>query len=120
MHELSVAMALHRACLQECPQGGLELVQVRVGELSGVEPDLLEFAWSACIAETRDAGAILEIEFCQASQVCDRCGPVNEKQPGSWLRLCPYCESPLRVQGGDELEITAITTKVAPRMEQEA
>ena len=34
---------------------------------------------------------------------------IRERQPGTWLRLCPRCEGPLRVEGGDVLDVVAIT-----------
>lgn len=122
MHELSVAMALHRACREEAqgPDERIVLVRVQIGELAGVEPDLLEFAWSACIQDSGDEGARLEIEYLAAKQVCARCGPIEERQPGTWLRLCPYCEDPLRVEGGDELDIVALSFEEAALTEQKS
>ncbi len=110
MHELSIAMALYEACKKEPhrPEEFLVEVRVLIGEFAGVQPDLLEFAWKACIRETPDEGATLEIQYEVARQVCDQCGPVGERQPGSWLRLCPHCGCPLRIEGGHELDIIAL------------
>lgn len=76
-----------------------------VGELSAVEPELLQFAWQAVTTGTPDEGSRLEVEWRPARQTCLKCGEVAERGAGSWLRLCPRCESPLRVEGGDELDI---------------
>jgi len=108
MHELSLVTEIHRACRARIDaQGGgrLERVQLAVGELSAVEPDLLTFAWQAVTADGPDAGAVLEVEWRPARQVCEGCGVVPERAAGSWLRLCPRCQQPLRVEGGDELDI---------------
>jgi hydrogenase nickel incorporation protein HypA/HybF len=111
VHELSVATELYAACRDEIAlRGGgvLASVTVDVGELSAVEPDLLRFAWEAVVAETADGGAALEVCWCSARQTCPACGPVAERQPGTWLRLCPHCEAPLLVEGGRELDIVRL------------
>ncbi len=108
MHELSLVTEVHRTCRQRIDaQGGgkLERVRLAVGELAAVEPDLLTFAWEAVIQDGPDAGATLEVEWRPARQVCEGCGVVPERAAGSWLRLCPRCERPLRIEGGDELDI---------------
>jgi hydrogenase nickel incorporation protein HypA/HybF len=83
-------------------------VWVAVGELSAVEPDLLRFAWEAVTAGTRDAGSTLEVEWRPARQVCERCGEPSERAAGSWLRLCPRCQGPLRLEGGMELDLVRL------------
>lgn len=88
--------------------GSLECVTVVVGELAAVEPDLLEFAWQAQVAGGPDAGARLLVDWRGARQLCEACGEVSERAPGTWLRLCPRCERPLAVQGGDELEVATV------------
>jgi hydrogenase nickel incorporation protein HypA/HybF len=108
MHELSLVTEVHRACRARVDaQGGgrLEHVTIAVGELSAVEPDLLAFAWEAVTAGGPDAGAVLEVEWRPARQTCADCGEIAERAPGSWLRLCPRCQQPLYIEGGDELDI---------------
>jgi hydrogenase nickel insertion protein HypA len=108
MHELSLITEVYRAARAnvEARGGGrLERVDLAVGELAAVEPDLLGFAWQAVTEGGPDAGATLKVEWRLARQVCDSCGDIPERAAGSWLRLCPHCERPLRVEGGDELDI---------------
>jgi hydrogenase nickel incorporation protein HypA/HybF len=112
MHELSIATEIHRACrtrIEAQGRGRLEKVRLAVGELSAVEPDLLAYAWEAVVAEGPDAGAVLDVEWRAARQVCESCGDVPERAAGSWLRLCPRCEAPLRVEGGDELDLLSFS-----------
>jgi hydrogenase nickel incorporation protein HypA/HybF len=113
VHELSIATALYDGCRAEIERGGggggvLSAVRVAVGERSGVEPQLLEVAWRAITDGGRDDGAELSIDWCPCEQTCAACGTIEQRQPGAWLRLCPSCESPLRVEGGDQLDITEI------------
>jgi hydrogenase nickel incorporation protein HypA/HybF len=85
--------------------GRLTSVTVAVGELSAIEPDLLSFAWEAATAGGSDAGSKLLVEWHPARQTCAACGVVADRAPGSWLRLCPACGLPLRIEGGDELDV---------------
>lgn len=112
MHELSLVTEIYRTARRavEANGGGrLELVRLAVGELAAVEPDLLSFAWEAVTRDTRDAGARLEVDFRPAKQTCASCGVVPERAPGTWLRLCPRCDGPLGIEGGDELDVLNVT-----------
>ena len=112
MHELSVAIELLRACHADVEARGggrLQSVSIHVGELSGVEPILLARAWPAVVAGSPHEGARLVIDSEPAEQSCPACGVIAERQPGTWLRLCPLCDGPLRVQGGDALDIVTLT-----------
>jgi hydrogenase nickel incorporation protein HypA/HybF len=104
-------MELYRVCRSELQARGgarLDEVRVAVGEFSAVEPELLRFAWEAVTCEGPDAGARLDIEWHPTRQRCPECGDVVERQPGSWLRLCPDCEGPLHLEGGHELDILSL------------
>ena len=80
-----------------------------IGELAAVEPKLLEFAWQAVTADGVDAGARLDVEWHAVRQLCESCGDVAEPQAGSWLRLCPDCSAPLRLEGGRELDLLSLS-----------
>jgi len=111
VHELGIATEILRsACAELEPRGGgrLTRVGVRIGELEAVEPPLLQYAWQALTADGEHAGARLVVEWVPAVQSCPSCGDVRERQPGSWLRLCPHCERPLRVRGGRALELREV------------
>jgi hydrogenase nickel insertion protein HypA len=112
MHETALAaeiLRIARGTVLGNGGGRLTGVSVVVGELSAVEPDLLSFAWEALTEEGGDAGATLEVEWRRALQLCAACGEVPERAAGSWLRLCPRCGDPLRIQGGDELDVARVT-----------
>lgn len=115
MHEMSIAVSAYRICRESADRHGaarLERVRMAVGEMASVEPALLRSAWEAVVAGSPDEGSRLEIEFRPALQTCAACGPVPGRAPGSWLRLCPACERPLRVEGGRELDVLDLTLKV--------
>jgi len=111
MHELNLATEIHRTCratIEARGPGRLDSVRVAVGELSAVEPELLVYAWQAVVAGGPDAGATLEVEWHAARQVCEACGE-REHEPGDWMRICPDCGRPLRIEGGNELDVVDLT-----------
>ena len=112
VHEMGLAVEIHRIARDatEARGGGrLESVTVVVGDLAAVEPELLEFAWTAAIAGGPDEGARLIVDWRPARQRCAHCGDVSERAAGSWLRLCPRCQAPLTVTGGDDLEVRRVS-----------
>ena len=111
MHEMGIAVEVYRACRKVVAEHGgnrIERVRLAVCELTAVEPDLIEFAWEAVTVEGPDQGSVLEITWCPAHQFCPGCGEEKERSRGSWLRLCPDCDTPLAVSGGDELDIMEV------------
>jgi Zn finger protein HypA/HybF involved in hydrogenase expression len=94
--------------------GPLDSVTVAIGDLAIIDPDLLESAWKTIVAGSADAGARLIIDWRAAKQICPRCGEIRERVPGSWLRLCPHCEEPLAISGGDERDVRTITFSDGP------
>jgi hydrogenase nickel insertion protein HypA len=124
VHEIGLAAEIHRiarAVADDNGGGRLETVTVAVGDLAAVEPPLLEFAWHAVVEGTADAGAALIVEWERARQDCAACGEVAERAPGSWLRLCPTCGEPLRVTGGDALDVLRVAfSDGAPERERGA
>lgn len=125
VHEMGLALEIHRACRARLAPHGparIDSVKVAVGELSAVEPEILRYAWEAVVADGPDAEATLEIEWHPARQVCDDCGEIRERVDGTWLRFCPRCEMPLRVEGGRQLDVVqfAFTPLLdVPRVEVE-
>ena len=87
----------------------MEEVQVAVGELSALEPELLRFAWEAVVENGPHAGCRLAIDWRPAHQLCPACGAEKPRAAGSWLRLCPDCGGPLQLEGGDDLDILHVS-----------
>ncbi|NUP95973.1 MAG: hydrogenase maturation nickel metallochaperone HypA [Planctomycetaceae bacterium] len=111
MHEMSLAQSLldiARADVDAHPGLHPRLVRIAVGELASVEPKLLELAWREIGAELGSPAPQLEVDYCPCVQTCPTCGPVPDRQPGSWMRLCPSCDATLHVTGGDELDFVEI------------
>lgn len=108
MHEMGLALEILKATRKAAEArtvGQLEDVQVMVGELSSVEPELLVYAWEAATRGGPEEGSTLTVLWQPARQTCATCGVVEERAAGTWLRLCPRCDLPLQVAGGDELTV---------------
>jgi len=95
MHELSIAREIFDIIEAERVRHGFEVVEkvrLRVGGLSGVEPQALEFAFEVIREDTCAAQADLEIEMEPTKLVCRQCqfttndnyGPNACKQCGSF------------------------------------
>jgi len=85
-------------------------VRIRVGELAGVDAQLLETAWSLARTGTCCERAHLEVDGESARWCCPRCD--RAIPPGLALR-CPDCELPARLASGDALILERIEMEVA-------
>jgi len=113
MHEYSIVQALLNRVEAECASRGATAVHrlsVRIGELSGIEPDLLATAWETFREDSICKGAPLEIRRVQAHWECPRCQATIAKG----MRLqCVACETPAKLAGGDEIVLDQIEMEVA-------
>lgn len=112
MHELGIATEIYRSCrrrMAEHPAGRLETVKVAIGELAGVEPDLLRYAWEAVVQGGPDQGAVLEVEWHAAWETCGSCGHLPERGARGWFRICDRCGKMLHVKGGHEMDLLRFT-----------
>lgn len=107
MHELSIATSIVETVLQEMQRRQLPAVQtiaVRVGALSGVVPEALEFSFSAIINGTPLAGTQLAIEQVPLQGKCRDCG--LDFSVVEFIFACPHCRSgQIEITRGEELEI---------------
>jgi hydrogenase nickel incorporation protein HypA/HybF len=103
MHEYSIVQALlERVAAEASARGATTVTRLRVsvGELSGVEPDLLATAYDTFRERTLCERAPLEITRVVARWACPRCE--REIERGAILR-CGICEIPARLRAGDEI-----------------
>lgn len=115
MHELSVCQALLRQVRATAESRGAELVHainVRVGPLSGVEPELLEAAYEVARRDTIAANATLVVERTAVAVRCRVCGESSDASPGRLA--CGRCGSPdTELVGGDECMLVSVELTVA-------
>jgi len=110
MHELSVAHAVVATVVDALPSPAPRVLQVRlrIGELSGLVPQALEFAYDVAAQGTPLADATLVIERSPIVIDCPACGPQTIASAREFR--CPSCGDLCgTVIGGKELEILDIT-----------
>lgn len=111
MHELSIAVSIVEAVEEELArrnEPGAQAVIVRVGALTGVVPDALQFAWAPATAGTRLAGSALRIELQDVVVFCPVCA-AERTLPSIQLMQCPVCGAPVhQVVRGSELQIVGV------------
>lgn len=112
MHEYSIVGSLLDRVEREAAQRGATQVtalSVRIGELSGVETELLATAYDTFRERTICDGATLRITRVPARWACPRCDQTIV--PGNVLR-CSDCEEPARLVEGDEILLDRIEMEV--------
>jgi hydrogenase nickel incorporation protein HypA/HybF len=112
MHEYSIVQALLTRIDAEARARGahaVRRVRVRVGELSGIEPELLASAYELCREDTICTAAALEIEPVAARWTCSCCGRAIAR--GAVLQ-CAGCGAPARLMQGDEIILERIEMEV--------
>ncbi len=111
MHELSIAMRLVESLEEELANEGdltVITVNIRIGALTGLVPEALEFSWEIASDDGRLKGSKLAIETVDAAGYCPQC---QEERTISNLQSfrCPVCLSPIKqITGGHELEILTL------------
>ncbi|MEU7057043.1 hydrogenase maturation nickel metallochaperone HypA [Streptomyces sp. NPDC046197] len=117
MHELSIATAIVEQAGELARADGADAVSavtVRVGELAGVVPDALCFAFEVAREGTALADARLVVEQVTARAWCVPCAEefLVGMPPFFW---CPHCDRPSQeLRSGRELEITGIEGAPVP------
>jgi hydrogenase nickel incorporation protein HypA/HybF len=110
MHELgiiqsAVGMALETARAQDAHR--IHVLRMRVGALSGVVPDALQFAFDLACQGTIAEGAVLEIETVAAACWCAACQ--REFTCQDFLAECPQCHAVSdQLRRGRELELVSV------------
>jgi len=94
MHELAIANSLFQAVQTEAqrhPGMRVGRVGLRIGELSGVDPEALRFSFDAIVKETPFDPLPLEIELCPRRHCCPGCGHTFPVREPDYASDCPRC-----------------------------
>jgi len=112
MHEYSIIQSLVDsvdAAVKETPDAIVVRVRIEIGDLSGVDVDLLATAFETFRDGTCCANADLSIERVSTQWVCPACDrPIAH---GAVLR-CAWCDEPARLAAGDEILLRQIEMEV--------
>jgi hydrogenase nickel incorporation protein HypA/HybF len=110
MHELGIAqniLEIVRQSVSKDQEPSIKWIRIRVGDLSGVVPDSLDFCFSALISETDMRQAGLAIERVPTKSRCKSCGHPFEIE--DMVFVCPACKSTnVELITGKELQVVEI------------
>jgi hydrogenase nickel incorporation protein HypA/HybF len=116
MHEAGIAQAALGHIVEQSRihgRGRATRVVLRIGALSGVDPEALRFALEAILPDSPVAGACVEFELVSALARCPVCR--TEFQPGASLFECPACKAlGATVVQGRELDLVRIDFTETP------
>ena len=107
MHELSIAEAALDIVRQSVPAGAeLKVVHLRAGPLRGIEPEAMQWAWSAATRDSEFDGAELRIEILPWTLRCADCGRTFIGD--DMFAPCECGSETTGPDGGDELLIVSL------------
>lgn len=110
MHELSLleeTLSLAVGYAQQQGATRIHRLTLRVGQLSGVVPEALQFAFDVVVQGTMAETAVLAIETLPAICYCPTCR--QDFQPSDWIYECPTClHLCSEVRQGRDLELVSL------------
>ena len=112
MHEYSLVQSLMERIAQEAAARhavAVHRVRLTIGELSGVEPELLDTAFGIVREGTICAGATLEILRVPARWACSGCGAAIT---AGGILQCARCGAPARLTAGDDILLEQLEMEV--------
>jgi hydrogenase nickel incorporation protein HypA/HybF len=110
MHEVSLMKGLLDVVTATAEREGadrIDLIHLRIGEMSGVNIDSLRFAFGILSKGTPAENGRLEFEEVPLSGRCGDCG--NDFHPNDMVFKCPSCGSvSIEIRTGREMEVDYI------------
>jgi len=110
MHELSIALGILKIAENETAKAKankVDLIELEIGTLAGIEFDSLDFIWSSAVKDTVLEKAVKKITIIKAQAKCIDCDTVFDIN--FVYDSCPKCNSFLkRIIKGKELRVKAL------------
>ncbi len=111
MHELSIVQSVVTTVTEafaDRPVGRIQAVRLRIGALSGVVEDALQFGYGIATEGTILAGSRLEVITQPVVIYCKHCDRLAELEGIQRFR-CPVCNTPSGdIRQGRELDIESV------------
>lgn len=121
MHEMGVTREVLDAVIEASAAAGatrVNTVRLRVGELTALVPDSMQFAWECMTPGTLAEGAVLEITETPGRSLCLSCGV--EFDHDRYDRRCTSCGAQVtEVIAGDDLLIDKVDVDVPDAADKE-
>ncbi|MGH8967753.1 MAG: hydrogenase maturation nickel metallochaperone HypA [Actinomycetes bacterium] len=106
MHELAIAESVVATVLERTGDQHVTTVRLRVGRLSGVVPDALDFAFELATTGTPLEHASLEIEQPTGQAHCRDCG--EDFVVDDLILLCSCGSADVEVVAGRDLSVASV------------
>jgi hydrogenase nickel incorporation protein HypA/HybF len=110
MHELSIAMGIVKIAEAEARKAGasaVEVIELEIGTLAGIELESLDFVWPLAVRETVLEKAEKRVQVVQGRARCLDCD--TEYEMDHYYDPCPHCSSNLKaILQGKELRVRAL------------
>lgn len=110
MHELSVALGIVKIAEEETSKAeaqSVELIELEIGTLAGIEIDSLDFVWASAVKNTVLENAVKRIHIIQGKGKCIDCDSVFDIK--NIYDPCPKCGGFLKnILFGKELRVKAL------------
>ena len=110
MHEVSIMEQTIQIALENAHQQNankIHRLKMRLGEMSGVVPEALNFAFDVVTEGTIAEGAILEIENIPIQCYCGHCQ--QNFSPSDLFYECPHCHQlSTQILAGKEIELSSL------------
>jgi len=110
MHELSVVMGIIDIAKQETQKANkdkVELIELEIGALSGVELDSLAYVWDVAVKNTVLENAKKHIDYIEGKAICLECNTIFKVE--NIYDSCPKCNSYIKnILQGKELRVKSL------------
>lgn len=109
MHEMAITESLVEIALAEAEKAGakrIAAVHLKIGALTGIVPESVEFYMGMVAKGTKAEGARLITTLLPVTAHCPACG--SDFSVDDLVFLCPTCGGPGQVVTGRELLIESI------------
>ncbi len=110
MHELSIAMGIVDIAEKETAKAKatkVDLIELEIGTLAGIELDSLDFVWSSAVKDTVLENAIKKINVIHGEAKCSDCETIFKLD--NIYDACPNCNSYLKgIIKGKELLVKSL------------
>ena len=110
MHELSIALGIVKIAETETVKAKakkVDLIELEIGTLAGVEFESLDFVWPSAVKETVLEHAVKKINIIEAKGKCIDCDTIFKIK--NIYDSCPKCNSFLKgIIQGKELRVKAL------------
>ncbi len=110
MHELSIAMGIVDIAEKETAKAKatkVDLIELEIGTLAGIELDSLDFVWSSAVKDTVLENAIKKINVIHGEAKCSDCETIFKLD--NIYDACPNCNSYLKgIMKGKELLVKSL------------